>query len=163
VVVESFLTASLQTTEDPNVPIIMVGAGTGLAPFRGFLQERECQLKQRGSVGRTKLYFGCMDRTKDYIYANELHRWRDMGLLELDTAFSHENPNQLVFVQHLLVRDSEIIWDLIHNKKASFYVCGFVHIIVQYLKTNSKYKTVPNLWVMAFTKRLLKLLKRKAV
>lgn len=52
----------------PETPVIMIGPGTGLAPFRGFIQERDCTRKDGKVVGDTVLYFGCRKRTEDYLY-----------------------------------------------------------------------------------------------
>lgn len=74
--------------EDDGTPIVMVGPGTGLAPFRSFLKERELR---QASAGDALLFFGCRRRDQDYLYADLLEGWAAQGAIELQTAFSrHE-------------------------------------------------------------------------
>lgn len=77
--------------KDPSVPIIMVGPGTGIAPMRAFLQERNYQRSQGMEVGDTVLFFGCRRPSEDYIYQEELEMYRANGTLtEMPIAFSRE-------------------------------------------------------------------------
>merc|ERR1719447_1830949 len=78
----------------PQTPVIMVGPGTGLAPFRGFIQERAWQKSQGKPVGPTVLYFGCRNKEQDYIYREELEAWEQDGLLTLHTAFSRDQAEK---------------------------------------------------------------------
>ena len=78
---------TLNYLKDPETPIIMVGPGTGIAPFRGFLQARRVQ-KQKGiNLGEAHLYFGCRHPEKDYLYRTELENDERDGLISLHTAF----------------------------------------------------------------------------
>ena len=104
---------------DADRPIIMVGPGTGLAPFRGFLQDREAT----GAAGRNWLVFGHRNYTHDFLYQLEWQDWVNSGLLtRLDVAFSRDQPDKR-YVQHAL-------WDArkeLHawlRDGAALYVCG---------------------------------------
>nr|XP_016926962.2 NADPH--cytochrome P450 reductase [Drosophila suzukii] len=107
----------------PETPIIMVGPGTGLAPFRGFIQERQHLRDEGKSVGESILYFGCRKRSEDYIYEAELEEWVKKGTLNLRAAFSRDESKK-VYVQHLLEQDADLIWNVIGESKGHFYICG---------------------------------------
>jgi len=107
-----------------STPIIMIGPGTGLAPFRGFLQERSSQKQQGKEIGEIDLYFGCRNPEHDYIYASELEIYKeDKVLSELNVAFSRLNGNKKVYVQNLLWDNREHVWQMIESG-AHIYVCG---------------------------------------
>jgi cytochrome P450/NADPH-cytochrome P450 reductase len=114
--------AGFRLPEDPSVPIIMVGLGTGLAPFRGFLQERAA-LKAKGkSLGPAMLFFGCRHPEQDYLYGDELKAFAADGISELHTAFSRaEGPK--TYVQNLVTAQKDRVWSLI-KQGAIVYVCG---------------------------------------
>jgi cytochrome P450 / NADPH-cytochrome P450 reductase len=114
--------AGFRLPDDASVPIIMVGPGTGLAPFRGFLQERAA-LKARGSrLGPAMLFFGCRHPEQDFLYADELKAFAADGIAELHTAFSRgEGPK--TYVQDLVTAEQERVWSLI-EQGAIIYVCG---------------------------------------
>ena len=100
----------------------MVGPGTELTPFRGFLQERAA-LKARGAtLGPAILFVGCRHPEQDYLYAEELKACADAGIAELYTAFSRaEGPK--TYVQHLVAAQKDRVWSLI-EQGAIIYVCG---------------------------------------
>lgn len=98
-----------------TTPVIMVGPGTGVAPFIGFIQERAWLRQQGKEVGETLLYYGCRRSDEDYLYREELAGFhKDGALTQLNVAFSREQP-QKVYVQHLLKKDKEHLWKLIHE------------------------------------------------
>jgi len=104
---------------DDDVPIIMIGPGTGVAPFRSFMQERE----ERGAKGRNWLFFGDQHFLSDFLYQVEWLSWRKSGLLtNLDVAFSRDQEEK-VYVQHRLRQKSIDIWRWL-QEGAHIYVCG---------------------------------------
>ncbi|KAL9541579.1 hypothetical protein MBANPS3_009046 [Mucor bainieri] len=110
---------------DMSIPIIMVGPGTGVAPFRGFVRERAF-LKQSSNVqvGTTILFFGSRSH-HDYLYKDE---WPSLfetlgGSSKIITAFSRETASK-VYVQHQIKHHGHDVWDLLSTQGAHFYVCG---------------------------------------
>jgi len=114
--------AGFRLPDDPSVPIIMIGPGTGLAPFRGFLQERADRKAKGAKLGPAMLFFGCRHPEQDYLYADELKAFAANGITELHTAFSRADGPK-TYVQHLVAAQKEQIWNLI-DKGAIVYVCG---------------------------------------
>ncbi|XP_030042001.1 NADPH--cytochrome P450 reductase isoform X2 [Microcaecilia unicolor] len=107
-----------------STPVIMIGPGTGIAPFVGFIQER-AWLKQQGKeVGETVLYYGCRHKHEDFLYKEELAQFHKDGVLtQLNVAFSRDQ-NHKIYVQHLLKKNKENVWKLISEDNAHIYVCG---------------------------------------
>jgi sulfite reductase (NADPH) flavoprotein alpha-component len=105
--------------EDNSRDIIMVGPGTGVAPFRAFLQERIA----RGASGRNWLFFGDQRRASDFLYEEEFLEWQAKGQLHrLDLAFSRDQAHK-VYVQNRMLESAPELWEWIRNG-AGFYVCG---------------------------------------
>ena len=112
-------TRSFVLPEDRSTDIIMVGPGTGIAPFRAFLQQRQME----GDSGRNWLFFGDWTEEGEYLYRDEMEEWRENGLIDRhDLAWSRAGPEK-VYVQHLMERHGEEIWNWIDGG-AYFYVCG---------------------------------------
>ncbi|KAG0163993.1 NADPH-cytochrome P450 reductase [Apophysomyces sp. BC1034] len=109
---------------NPNAPIVMVGPGTGVAPFRAFVRERALQKKEGKAVGTTLLFFGCRTSQEDFLYADEWPELFDTlgGESRMITAFSRETA-QKVYVQHRLQQAGREVWELM-EKGAYIYVCG---------------------------------------
>ena len=118
--------SSFRLPKKSNIPIIMIGPGTGLAPMRALLQERKLKYDNNNSsndVPKNTLYFGCKYSDVDYIYKNELESYND-NELTLYTAFSREG-RQKVYVQNLMQNNEnsiEIMNDI--DNGAYIYVCG---------------------------------------
>uniref|UniRef100_A0A672PJG6 NADPH--cytochrome P450 reductase n=1 Tax=Sinocyclocheilus grahami TaxID=75366 RepID=A0A672PJG6_SINGR len=105
-------------------PVIMVGPGTGIAPFMGFVQERGWLKEQGKEVGETVLYYGCRHKNEDFLYQEELEEFEKTGVLTaLNVAFSRDQAEK-VYVQHLLKKSKEAVWRLVHTDNAHIYICG---------------------------------------
>ena len=105
--------------EDPATPVIMVGPGTGVAPFRAFLQERQAV----GATGKSWLFFGEQRRSTDFLYESELKAMTDAGALtRLDVAFSRDQAEK-VYVQHRMRDASKELFAWL-EEGAHFFVCG---------------------------------------
>lgn len=113
--------AGFTLPNDPKRPIIMVGPGTGIAPFRGFMQKRAALAKQ-GELGKALLFFGCRHPEQDYIYRDELEAWNREGLCTLHTAFSRATDKR-VYVQDVIAEQGDAVWQLIESG-AKIYICG---------------------------------------
>lgn len=110
---------------DMTTPIIMVGPGTGLAPFRSFIAERLLRSSQQAAgppPGHMLLFFGCRHRDQDYLYRSQLEEWAAGGHVTLVTAFSREQ-GQKVYVQNRMAEHGDLVWDLL-QKGGHFYICG---------------------------------------
>lgn len=105
--------------EDSDTPIVMIGPGTGVAPFRAFMQEREAEAHS----GKNWLFFGDRNFRTDFLYQREWLQWRKQGLLSrLDVAFSRDGPDK-VYVQHRIREAGAELWRWIEDG-AHLYVCG---------------------------------------
>ncbi|MEO1652299.1 MAG: cytochrome P450, partial [Bacteroidota bacterium] len=98
--------------DDPQRPIIMLAAGTGIAPFRGFLQERTEQQKNAQEISSAILFFGCRHPEEDFIYQTELKAYAKQGITQLYTAFSRFSEEK-VYVQHRLLEHKAKVWSLL--------------------------------------------------
>jgi NADPH-ferrihemoprotein reductase len=116
--------SNFKLPSDPSKPIIMIGPGTGVAPFRGFVQERAALAAKGEKVGTTVLFFGCRNSKEDFLYEDEWKTYQEQlgDSFKLFTAFSREGP-QKVYVQHRLRENAALVNDLL-QQKANFYVCG---------------------------------------
>ena len=106
--------------EDGNTPIIMVGPGTGVAPFRAYLQER----KAIGAKGKNWLFFGSQHRHCNYFYEDEFEEQRRDGFLtRLDLAWSRDQADKS-YVQHKMLENAAEIWKWLEAEGGHFFVCG---------------------------------------
>ncbi|KAI8874449.1 riboflavin synthase domain-like protein [Ramicandelaber brevisporus] len=134
--------SNFRLPRNPLAPIIMIGPGTGVAPFRGFIQERAHLARKGTKVGPALLFFGCRSQFKDYLYADEWPaEFESMGgtanECEIITAFSRDSPDgKKVYVQHRLEERRAQVWSLLSGKNRNpetthgytgggyIYVCG---------------------------------------
>lgn len=115
--------SAFRLPDDPTVPIVMIGPGTGFAPFRGFLQERAA-LKAAGKpIGRSLLFFGCRHPHQDFLYQDELNRFVEAGVTELSCAFSRVEGQKKCYVQDEVYARRDDIWQMV-EAGAVIYVCG---------------------------------------
>jgi sulfite reductase (NADPH) flavoprotein alpha-component len=106
--------------DDPEIPIIMIGPGTGVAPFRAYLQER----KATGAKGKNWLFFGSQHQKCDFAYGEEFGAFMKEGLLtRLDCAWSRDQAEK-IYVQHRMNDNAAEIWKWLDARGAHFFVCG---------------------------------------
>jgi sulfite reductase alpha subunit-like flavoprotein len=110
-----------------GAPVLLIGPGTGLAPFRSLIQERAVHaLSGNHQVGQTVLFFGNRNRNNDYLYGTEFEHYEKncpSYNFSVITAFSRDQSNK-IYVQHRIRQQAKLIWDMIHNKGAIVYVAG---------------------------------------
>lgn len=105
--------------DNPQTPVIMIGPGTGIAPFRAFLEQREMDK----ATGPNWLFFGDQKKATDFLYEEEFTAWLQSGLLtRLDTAFSRDQAHK-IYVQDRMRENGAEIWKWL-QQGAYFYVCG---------------------------------------
>ncbi|GLB59562.1 assimilatory sulfite reductase (NADPH) flavoprotein subunit [Cytobacillus sp. NCCP-133] len=105
--------------ENPDTPIIMVGPGTGVAPFRSFMQERE----ENGAEGKSWMFFGDQHFVTDFLYQTEWQKWLNKGVLsKMDVAFSRDSEEK-VYVQHRMQENSKELYQWL-DEGAAVYICG---------------------------------------
>ena len=112
-------TRSFVLPEDKTKDIIMVGPGTGIAPFRAFLEQREID----NATGKNWLFFGDWTEEGEYYYKEEMEDWKKKGILNKHDLAWSRTGDEKVYVQHLMDKNGEEIWKWIDNG-AYFYVCG---------------------------------------
>ena len=102
----------------------MFGGGTGVAPFRGFLQDRALRAQAEGvTPAPSLLFFGCDDPDVDFLYREELNRWQELDVVSVRPAFSAVGNSAARYVQDRLWADRSDVVDLV-RQGAIFYLCG---------------------------------------
>lgn len=118
---------------DPSLPVLMVGPGTGVAPFIGFLQQRQTERENNpeGCFGETWLFFGCRNKDRDFLFREELEQFVANGTLTyLKVSFSRDSPSEALpqpsprYVQHNLLLHAKEVANILLNEKGYLYVCG---------------------------------------
>nr|XP_034995867.1 nitric oxide synthase, inducible [Zootoca vivipara] len=124
--------------KDPREPCILIGPGTGIAPFRSFWQQRLYDLEKKGIKGRSMiLLFGCRHASLDHLYKDEMEEMKRKGILqEVYTAYSREPGYPKVYVQDLLRKKLESdMCRLLHREGGHLYVCGDIRMARDIAKT----------------------------
>lgn len=116
-------TIAFRPPSNPHVPMIMIATGTGLAPFRGFLQDRAALAERGVPTAESLLFFGCRDPEQDYLYSDELAGFEKLGIVRVHTAFSRRPDQGRRYVQHALKANTDDVWDCIEQGGVVF-VCG---------------------------------------
>ncbi|KAI1030063.1 hypothetical protein LB504_010362 [Fusarium proliferatum] len=116
--------SSFRLPNDLSRPIIMIGPGTGVAPFRGFVQERAARRRNGNSIGQMVLFFGCRQKDEDFLYQEEWKAYESEleGKFKLITAFSREGAGK-AYVQHRLKEAATEVYQLL-EQDGHIYVCG---------------------------------------
>jgi sulfite reductase (NADPH) flavoprotein alpha-component len=110
--------------ESDETPMVMAGLGTGLAPFRAFVQYRAVLKKEGKPAGPMIMYYGCRYRKRDYIYADEWESYEKEGVLTaVRVAFSRDQAHK-IYIQHKISEDPKLIWEHLFAKGGYFYLCG---------------------------------------
>ncbi|WP_270181102.1 bifunctional cytochrome P450/NADPH--P450 reductase [Alkalihalobacillus sp. CinArs1] len=115
--------SNFQLPEKPETPIVLIGPGTGVAPFRGFVQARREMKREGATLGEAHLYFGCRNPEHDFLYQDELKQAENEGLITLHTAFSRCPDQPKRYVQHRLTENAPDILPLL-KEGGRLYICG---------------------------------------
>ena len=116
---------SFKLPEDHKTPIIMIGPGTGVAPFLGFVQQRSLDETREGEKGENHLYFGCRHPDQDFLFEEELKEFEKSGkITSLNVAHSRLENFEHKYVQDLLTRDSTRVYYDVTERGATVFVCG---------------------------------------
>jgi sulfite reductase alpha subunit-like flavoprotein len=115
-----FTSGSMRLPTDPSTPIILIGPGTGIAPFRAFVQERLAQSPHGGNI---LVFFGCRSKQSDYYFQDEWEAMHSEGRITFDVAASRDQDEK-VYVQHRLLHHKELVWDNLGRKNGILYISG---------------------------------------
>lgn len=121
-------TSTFRLPENPEAPVIMIGPGTGYAPYRGFLQERTALKASGATLGPALLFFGCRNKAKDFIYEDEMQTaLRDGVITDLQVAFSRDGPKK-VYVQDKIIEQASAVYPIVKGtvgkNEGAVYICG---------------------------------------
>ncbi|MET9903060.1 cytochrome P450 [Streptomyces sp. NPDC006446] len=108
---------------DPATPLVLIGPGTGIAPLRGFLEERATQQENGITVGLSQVFVGCRHPEHDYFYKQEMQAWEQAGIAQVHTAFSAVTGHPARFVQNAIANAADMVRQAIDDG-AYIYVCG---------------------------------------
>ncbi|KAJ7740466.1 fatty acid hydroxylase [Mycena maculata] len=122
--------AAFHPPENPTTPVVMFCSGSGLAPMRGFIQERAAQKASGREVGSMLLFFGCRAPQTDYLYADsDLAEWTKLGVVDVRPAFSRSSSDSegCKYVQHRVWKDNADVVEA-YRKGAAFFTCGSANV-----------------------------------
>lgn len=123
-VVVSVKPSVMKLPSDPAVPIIMAGLGTGLAPFKAFLEEKMWQREQGHDVGNVYLFLGSRHQREEYLYGEQFEAFKAAGILtHIGAAFSRDQPEK-IYIQHRIKQAKKELIDAFVKKNGTFYLCG---------------------------------------
>ncbi|XP_017074053.1 NADPH-dependent diflavin oxidoreductase 1 [Drosophila eugracilis] len=108
---------------DLSIPLIMIGPGTGIAPFRSIIQNRLHAQSKGSTIGPLVVFFGCRNKTADFHFEKDFSMWTDNKQVEAHLAFSRDQENK-VYVQHLITKNGGHLAKLIRDQNAFIYVAG---------------------------------------
>ncbi|UOT04350.1 cytochrome P450 [Rhodococcus opacus] len=108
---------------DPATPLLLIGPGTGIAPLRGFLEERARQHENGTKVGLSQVFVGCRHPEHDYFYRDEMQTWEQAGIAQVHSAFSAVTGHPARFVQNAIANAADTVWQALQDG-AYIYVCG---------------------------------------
>eukprot|EP00823_Brevimastigomonas_motovehiculus_P005654 TRINITY_DN41_c0_g3_i1.p1 TRINITY_DN41_c0_g3~~TRINITY_DN41_c0_g3_i1.p1 ORF type:complete len:1886 (+),score=463.20 TRINITY_DN41_c0_g3_i1:37-5694(+) len=118
--------SAVEMPPNQQTPVIMAGLGTGVAPFRAFVQDRAFYKRKGEKVGPMVLYYGCRYRKQDFLYAEEFEQYEKEGIIcegGLRPACSRDQEKK-IYVQHLIVEDAKRTSDFLLKQNGYFYICG---------------------------------------
>ena len=116
--------AVVHTPDTAEAPCVMVGLGTGIAPFRAFIQQRAAWRDQGKNVGPMLLYFGARYEATEYLFGDEIEQYHKDGVLtHLKKAFSRDQEEK-IYAQHRIAEDPHLLYDYMVRKNGYFYLCG---------------------------------------
>jgi len=116
--------AVVHVPETLQTPLVMVGLGTGIAPFRAFIQQRAVAKQKGEKIGDMLLYFGARSEKTEYLYGDEIEAYHKDGLItHLKKAFSRDQERK-IYAQHRIEEDPHLLYDYMVKRKGQFYLCG---------------------------------------
>lgn len=130
-----FTAGSMRLPPDPSTPVVLIGPGTGIAPFRAFVQERlaaAAGFRTNGTTTGTRdgnmlVFFGCRSRKSDFYFGDEWENLHATGQITFDLAASRDQEDK-VYVQHRLLEHSKLVWDYLGRQNGLLYISGCVHV-----------------------------------
>jgi len=116
----------MQIPDDKMVHVFMAGLGTGLAPFRAYVEQRKFQKNQGHRVGPMTLFFGGRHAKQEYYYRDEFEAYEKEGLVKCCNAWSRDIPGKKVYVQHKIKEEEDAIWEQLGKPGSTgyFFLCG---------------------------------------